>query len=61
MFTFEGLAYDLGAAALGAALGVAVAFGMVAVLSDAFSDEGLEIQHAVTLAAWSWRTRSACC
>ena len=49
MFTFEGLAYDLGAAALGAALGVAVAFGMVAVLSDAFSNEGLEIQHAVTL------------
>ena len=49
MFTFEGLAYDLGAAALGAALGVAVAFGMVSVLSDAFDNEGLEIQHAVTV------------
>jgi putative ABC transport system permease protein len=49
MFTFEGLAYDVGAAALGAALGVAVAFGMVTVLADAFSAEGIEIRHAVTL------------
>ena len=33
MFTFEGAAYDLIAAAAGAALGVAVAFGMVLVIA----------------------------
>jgi putative ABC transport system permease protein len=49
MFVFEGLAYDLGAALLGCALGVAVAFGMVSVMAQAFSSFGLEIQHAVTL------------
>lgn len=49
MFVFEGLAYDLGAALVGCALGVAVAFGMVSVMAQAFSSAGLEIQHAVTL------------
>jgi len=49
MFVFEGLAYDLGAAAVGAALGVGVAFGMVSVMAQAFSSAGLEIRHAVSL------------
>jgi len=52
MFTFEGAAYDLAAAAVGALLGVAVAFGMVFVLAAAFgaadADEGLQIEFAVT-------------
>ena len=38
MFVFEGLAYDLGAAAVGAALGVAVSFAMVSV-------HGGRVQH----------------
>jgi putative ABC transport system permease protein len=52
MFTFEGAAYDLVAAAAGALLGVVVAFGMVFLLSSALgsadADEGLQIQFAVT-------------
>ena len=55
MFTFEGAAYDLAAAAVGALLGALVAFGMVFVMSKAFgaadADEGLQIQFAV-----SWRS-----
>jgi putative ABC transport system permease protein len=49
MFVFEGLAYDVGAALVGCALGVAVAFGMVSIMAQAFADQGLEIQQAVTL------------
>ena len=53
MFTFEGAAYDLAAAAIGALLGAVVAFGMVFVLSAAFAeadaDEGFQIEFAVTL------------
>jgi putative ABC transport system permease protein len=48
MFLFEGLAYDLGAAAVGAALGVAVSFAMVSVMADAFGSTGLEIERAVS-------------
>lgn len=52
MFTFEGVAYDLVAAAVGAILGAIVAFGMVFVLSRAFgtadADEGLQIEYSVT-------------
>ena len=52
MFTFEGAAYDLAAAAVGALLGVVIAFGMVFVLAAAFgsadADEGLQIEFAVT-------------
>jgi putative ABC transport system permease protein len=53
MFTFEGAAYDLAAAAIGALLGALVAFGMVFVLAAAFAesdaDEGFQIEFAVTL------------
>jgi putative ABC transport system permease protein len=52
MFTFEGAAYDLAAAAVGAILGAVVAFGMVIVMANAFgaadADEGLQIQYAVS-------------
>jgi putative ABC transport system permease protein len=49
MFVFEGLAYDLGAALAGCALGVLVAFAMVTVMARGFTGEGLEIEQAVTL------------
>jgi putative ABC transport system permease protein len=52
MFTFEGVAYDLLAALVGAALGALVAFGMVVVMADAFgaadADAGLQIEFAVS-------------
>jgi putative ABC transport system permease protein len=52
MFTFEGAAYDLVAAAVGALLGALVAFGMVIVMARAFgaadADEGLQIEFAVS-------------
>ena len=47
MYLHEGLTYDLLAAAVGAALGVAVAFGMVFVLSSALGNTGVEIHHDV--------------
>jgi putative ABC transport system permease protein len=49
MYLYEGLAYDLLAAAVGAALGVAVAFGMVFVLSSALGTTGISIEHDVQL------------
>jgi putative ABC transport system permease protein len=52
MFTFEGAAYDLVAAAVGAILGALIAFGMVFVMAGAFgdtdADEGFQIEFAVT-------------
>lgn len=48
MFVFEGLAYDLGAAAVGAALGVVVSFGMVSVLAGALGSSDLELQRVVS-------------
>jgi putative ABC transport system permease protein len=48
MFVFEGLAYDLGAAAVGAALGVGVAYAMVSVMAGAFSTGELEVARAVS-------------
>jgi putative ABC transport system permease protein len=53
MFTFEGAAYDVVAAFVGALLGAAVAYGMVIVLAQAFgasdADSGFQIEYAVTL------------
>jgi putative ABC transport system permease protein len=49
LFVFEGLAYDLGAALVGAALGIGVAFAMVTVMAGAFDQTGLEVRQAVTL------------
>ena len=53
MFTFEGAAYDLISAAVGALLGAAIAYGMVLIIASAFSAEegGIDIQYYVT-----WRS-----
>ena len=52
MFTFEGAAYDLLAAAVGALLGAAVAYAMVLGIASAFGtadeDAGFQVQFAVT-------------
>jgi putative ABC transport system permease protein len=48
MFLFEGVAYDLLAAVVGAVLGAAVAYGMVLVMSRAFGVEGFDISYAVS-------------
>jgi putative ABC transport system permease protein len=52
MFTFEGAAYDLLAAALGAVLGALIAYAMVLGIASAFGaadeDAGFQIQYAVT-------------
>jgi putative ABC transport system permease protein len=51
MFTFEGAAYDLAAAVVGALLGAAVAYGMVLAIASAVAssnaDEGLQVVYAV--------------
>jgi putative ABC transport system permease protein len=48
LFLFEGLAYDLLAAAIGVLLGLAVAYGMVLLMAAAFSGvEDLQISYAV--------------
>ena len=48
MFVFEGVAYDLLAAAVGALLGIAVAYGMVLVMASAFSATGgIHVSFAV--------------
>src|SRR6476646_10435457 len=54
MFTFEGAAYDLISAAVGALLGAAVAYGMVLAIASAFSADsqgGVEVEYFVT-----WRS-----
>jgi len=45
MFTFEGMLYDLAAAAAGALLGIAVGYGMVFVMARAVGVFGIEIRH----------------
>ena len=47
MYVFEGMAYDVVAAAVGALIGVLVAFGMVFLMAAALDFTGLEIQHDV--------------
>jgi putative ABC transport system permease protein len=48
MFVFEGVAYDLIAAAVGALVGVAVAYGMVAVMGSTFATTSdLHVSYAV--------------
>jgi putative ABC transport system permease protein len=52
MFVFEGLAYDLAAALVGALLGAGIAYGMVVVMAEAFgatnADAGLQIEYAAS-------------
>ena len=45
MFLFEGVVYDLAAAAIGALLGLAVAYGIVLIMARAFTNFGVDIQH----------------
>ena len=48
MFLYEGVAYDLAAAAVGAAIGAAVAYGMVLVMASAFGSlGGITISYSV--------------
>jgi putative ABC transport system permease protein len=48
MYLFEGLAYDLLAAAVGTVLGIAVAYGMVIAMAAALGSLGIEIGYAVS-------------
>jgi putative ABC transport system permease protein len=45
MFLFEGVAYDLAAATIGALLGVAVAYVMVLVMAAALASFGFHLEH----------------
>ncbi len=49
MFLFEGVAYDLAAAAVGALVGIGVAFVMVLALAAVLGEMGLEVSFAVTM------------
>jgi putative ABC transport system permease protein len=49
MFLFEGVGYDLAAAAVGAVIGLIVALGMVRVISVALSSTGITIRYGVHL------------
>jgi len=49
MFLFEGVVYDLVAAAAGALLGLVVAYGMVFLMARAFANFGVDIQHDLRL------------
>jgi putative ABC transport system permease protein len=48
MFTFEGAAYDLAAALVGALAGAVVAYGMVALMAKALGTEGFDVEYAVS-------------
>ena len=50
-FTYEGAAYDLIAALVGAALGVGVAFGMVELMASALGTTGIDIQRYAQLSS----------
>ena len=74
LFVFEGVAYDLIAAAIGVLIGVAVAYGMVLVMASAFGTAGGATSRSRTRSsrrAWlgqigvlltlaSWRSPLAC-
>ena len=47
LFVFEGIAYDVVAALVGAILGAAVAYGMVVVMAGALDDVGFDIRYDV--------------
>ena len=46
-FTFEGALYDVGAALVGALLGLSVSYGMVTVMTSALGTSGIKIEHYV--------------
>ncbi len=49
MFAFEGLTYDVFAAAIGALLGIAVAWVMMAVIASVISDLGVELRRGISV------------
>jgi putative ABC transport system permease protein len=49
MFVYEGIAYDVAAALVGALLGAAVAYAMVAGIASALGSAGLDIEYAASL------------
>jgi putative ABC transport system permease protein len=53
MFLFEGVAYDLAAAVVGALMGALVAYGMVIVMASVFkgenADAGLQVEYSASL------------
>jgi putative ABC transport system permease protein len=49
MFLFEGIAYDMVAALVGAALGAGVAYAMVAGIAHALGGEGIDVEYAASL------------
>jgi len=49
MFAFEGLAYDMVAAAIGALLGVLVAWAMAAIIGAVIADLGVEMRRATSV------------
>ena len=51
LFVFEGLAYDLGAALAGTALGVVISYAMVSVMAGAFSAGDLQVERAVSVSS----------
>ena len=51
LFVFEGLAYDLGAALVGTALGVVISYAMVSVMAGAFSTGDLQVERAVSVSS----------
>ena len=62
MFLFEGAAYDLAAALVGAVLGAGVAYLMVAVMAGRSARRAIDIEYAVTGRSLVDRLRaSACC
>jgi putative ABC transport system permease protein len=49
MFAFEGLAYDMVAAAIGALLGLAVAWAMMSIIAGVIADLGVQMRRGVSL------------
>jgi putative ABC transport system permease protein len=48
MFIFEGLVYDLAAAAIGLGFGILIAIVMVSMLASGFGDFGFDVRFDVT-------------
>ena len=62
MFLFEGVAYDLLAAAVGAVIGIGVAYVMVLIMASAFAGTStFHVTYSVTPRTSSSHTRWGCC
>jgi putative ABC transport system permease protein len=47
-FLYEGAAYDLGAAVVGAVLGIGVSYVMVRAVASAFTEQNIDLRYAIT-------------